>query len=584
MPKYKLREAPPADALAELASYPSLLAGLLAARGITTKEAAENFLNPSYDAHIHDPFLMPDMAKAVERILSVMEKGERIVIWSDYDCDGIPGGALFHDFFKKIEYPNFGNYIPHRHEEGYGLNIAGLEKLASEETRLVITVDCGITDIGPVARANELGIDVIITDHHLPGEKLPDAFAVINVKRADSAYPFDGLCGAATAWKLVQALIMRGKERMKWDLPLGWEKWLLDLAGLATIADMMPLVGENRALAHFGLKVMRKGRRAGLRELCGAMRTDIRNLTEDDIGFMVAPRINAASRMDKPEDAFELLTTPDSARAKDLATHLNKMNDQRKGVVAATVKEIKHRVREREEKNIIVMGDPLWRPGLLGLAANSVVEEFNRPVFLWGREGLPAQAGGDTIKGSCRSDGSVNVVELMSVARDVFIDFGGHRFSGGFSVTHEKVHLLEERLMLAYTEVKTRLPAQAGEPVEESVTLDGTLALDDVSDATYRLIEQLAPFGEGNPKPLFLFERVPVASVRQFGKENQHLELTLTREGKAPVKAIAFFTGTDAYGIPLEAGKTIDLVAHLERSYFLNRPALRLRIVGIMSA
>ncbi len=571
MATYQLRDAPSIDALAELQEYPPLLAHLLAIRGVNKKTDAEDFLNPSYESHIHDPFLMPDMEKAVERILSAMEKRERIVIWSDYDCDGIPGGALLHDFFKKVGYLNFRNYIPHRHTEGYGLNVAGLEKLAEEETKLIITVDSGITDVTPVERAHELDIDVIVTDHHLPGPTLPDAYAVINVKRTDSTYPFDGLCGAATAWKLVVALVMRGKDRMGWNIPVGWEKWLLDLAGLATIADMMPLVGENRALAHFGLKVMRKGRRAGLRELLGVTRTNVPNLSEDDIGFTVAPRINAASRMDTPEDAFELLTTTDSVRAKTLATHLNKINDQRKGVVAATVKEIKHKVRAGEEKPLIVMGNPAWRPGLLGLAANSVVEEFNRPVCLWGREG------GDIIKGSCRSDGSVNVVELMSVARDVFIDFGGHKFSGGFSVTHENVHLLEERLTIAYAEVKMR------ESVEEPTPIDATMTLDEVTDATYRSIEKLAPFGEGNPKPLFLFENVTVESVRQFGKDNNHLELIFARENSRPVKAIAFFATPGTYDVELLPGKKVNLIANFERSFFMNRPELRLRIVDMMA-
>lgn len=570
MSNFRLREAPSSEALAELVEYPPLLAHLLAARGITKKTDADAFLTPSYERDVHDPFLMPDMEKAVLRILSGMDKRERIIVWSDYDCDGIPGGALLYDFFSKIGYSNFKNYIPHRHTEGYGLNITGLEKLAEDGAALVITVDSGITDIAPVARANELGIDVIVTDHHLPGEQLPDAYAVINVKRADSTYPFDGLCGAGTAWKLVQALIMRGKERMNWTITPGWEKWLLDLAGLATIADMMPLVGENRALAHFGLTVMRKGRRAGLRELLGVTRTNVPNLSEDDIGFTVAPRINAASRMDTPEDAFELLTTTDNVRAKSLAVHLNKVNDQRKGVVAATVKEIKHRVRDGEEKPIIVMGRPEWRPGLLGLAANSVVEEFNRPVCLWGREG------GDVIKGSCRSDGSVNVVELMSVARDVFIDFGGHKFSGGFSVTHEKIHLLEERLTLAYTEVKMRAS------LEEATPIDAVMTLDDVSDATYHSIARLAPFGAGNPKPLFLFEHVVIASVRQFGKDNNHLEVIFERENNPPVKAIAFFTAPDAYDVELAPGKPVTLIAHLERSFFMNRPELRLRIVDAL--
>src|SRR3989344_3344824 len=249
----------------ELAEYDDLTSALLVRRGILTKADAEKFLNPSYDLHLHDPLLMTDMPLAAERLGVAIRSGERIAVWSDYDCDGIPGAVLMHDFLKKVN-ANFENYIPHRHDEGYGMNVDGIEKLAESGVKLIVTVDSGITDVEPVARANKLGIEVIVTDHHLPAEKLPDAFAILNPNaRIDETYPFKSLCGSGVAWKLVCGVLAVAPE-LRGKVPEGWEKWLLDMVGLATIADMVPLVGENRVLATYGLVVMRKSPRIGLQK------------------------------------------------------------------------------------------------------------------------------------------------------------------------------------------------------------------------------------------------------------------------------------------------------------------------------
>jgi single-stranded-DNA-specific exonuclease len=567
MTSYKIRDEIPQAVRMEFASHPPFLQELLYHRGIHTQEEAESFLNPNYYAHLHDPFLLPDMHLAVERINGALEKNEHIVIYSDYDMDGGPGGVILYDFFKKIGYTNFVNYIPHRHEEGYGLNTPAIEQFAKDGTKLVITVDCGIADVRPIARAVELGVDVIVTDHHLPNGELPSAYAIVNPKRKDSVYPFEGLCGAGVAFKLVQALLQHGDFGIK----AGWEKWLLDMAGLATIADMVPLQDENRALAHFGLAVLRKSPRPGLQQLCRKIRVNQRLLTEDDVGFMIGPRINAASRMGEAMDAFHLLSTDDPVRAGVLAEHLNRVNDERKGVVASIAKEIKKRIRAFSDmRNVLVMGDPRWRPALLGLAANSLVEEYKRPVFLWGREG------NNLIKGSCRSDGSVDLVALMSHAKDLFLDFGGHKFSGGFSVDHENVHHLEERLAQSYELVRST------ETMEDVVYIDKELALDDVTWQTYAYVERLAPFGEGNPKPIFLFKEVSIKGMRQFGKDGGHLELTFEKSDGKSISAISFFTKPDRFEATLEVGKKIHLAATLEKSLFRSYPELRLRIVDIL--
>jgi len=403
----------------QLKQYPELLQELLISRGVLSTSDAEAFLSPDYERHVHDPFLMKGMERAVLRVLYAIEHKEPIVIYSDYDCDGIPGGVLLHDFFNMIGYENVSNYIPHRHEEGYGVNEKAISALVDGGAKLIITVDCGITDVSPIAYAQGRNVDVIVTDHHLPGEVLPPAHVVLNPKQEGDTYPEPMLCGSGVAFKLVQGVLSRNRFSLK----EGKEKWLLDMVGLATIADMVPLRGENRVFAHFGLAVLRKSPRPGLQKLCRKMKVNQRYLTEDDIGFMLAPRINAASRMDEPMAAFRLLATLDEVEADMQAAHLNKINDQRKGLVASMAREIKKRVQSRmEEREIIVTGDPRWRPALLGLVANSLVEEYNRPVFLWGREGS------NLLKGSCRSDGSVDVVLLMNEVKDILIGSGGHAF------------------------------------------------------------------------------------------------------------------------------------------------------------
>lgn len=566
MSRVLIRPALSQEIRTNLAPYSDLLALLLHIRGIETHETAERFLVPDYDRDTHDPFLLQDMNRAVERITAAIENDEHIVIYSDYDMDGIPGAVALGDFFKKIGYTNYSHYIPHRIREGFGLNIPAIDALAQHGARVIITIDHGIGHVKEVQYAQALGIDMIVTDHHLPHETLPAAYAVVNPKRPDCPYPEKMLCGAGVAFKLVQALVQSGS----WDISPGWEKWLLDMVGMATIADMVPLTGENRALAYYGLVVLRKSKRPGLRALLAHARIDQRMLTEDDIGFSIAPRINAASRMGVPMDAFRLLATDDEEEAAVLAAHLNKINDERKGHVAAITKEVKKRIKLLgETRDVIVMGDPRWKPSLLGLVASSVVEEYQRPVFLWGREE------GTTIKGSCRSDGTVSVVAIMTHARDAFIEYGGHVAAGGFSVKDDMIHTLEQAL----TEGYLQLPQ---ETAQQKMTADACLMLGEVGYMTYRTLASLAPFGEGNPKPHFLFQDVTIESVKQFGKGHEHLELGLVDAHGGRAKSIGFFMTPDSFATHIEAGRTIDLVATMEQSTFGGRNTIRLRIVDVV--
>lgn len=550
-----------------------LVQTLLEKRGIMGTEEMARFLSPSYERDTHDPFLMPDMDRAVARILLAMESGERIAVYGDFDCDGIPGTALLLQVFRKLGYEHVESYIPHRDEEGYGFHAHAIDTLKEHGVSLVITVDVGTTAVETVAHAKRLGVDCIITDHHDVSQALPECI-VVNPQR--TGYPFPSLSGTGVAFKVAQALLAEGKKRGLASfvaIPDGWEKWLLDLVAIATVADMMPLVGENRALVYWGLRVLRKTQRPGLRALAAAARMQLHDATEDDVGFSIAPRINAASRMGTPELALTLLSTDDTAEAETVASELEKLNASRKAKVASIVKEAKKRMQARfaAEESVAVLGDPEWKPGLLGLVATSLLSGRRGIVCVWGRDAK------GNLKGSCRTDGSISVVELFSRAEHLLEEWGGHHASGGFTIKPDGVHTLAETLAHIHSELPRGEAAAAQD-------IDATLAVREANWALYAELAQLAPFGAGNPKPLLRITG-EVAQVKPFGKEKNHVELTLacTDTGRT-CRAFEFFKSADDFShVPRERTHAT-LLSTLERDTFRGRTAVALRIVDIREA
>ncbi len=567
MKKYILRQSPP-DTLRDIyAPYSPLLQKLLYGRGLESKEDIETFLYPDYEKS-HDPFLLAGMKQAVGRIMLAMEKGERIAVFSDYDADGIPGAVALSDFFKKIAYPHIVHYIPLRNEEGFGLNVGAIESLAKDGVTLLITIDCGISNVEEVRVANTLGVDVIITDHHLPHETLPEAYVILNPKQTHCTYPEKMLCGAGVIFKLIQALV----QEEKLAFPKGHEKWFLDMVGLATLSDMVPLFGENRTFALYGLKVLQKSPRVGLNKLLSLLKIDKRCVNEDDVGFMITPRINAASRMGIPLDAFTLLSTTDEVEAGVLATLLDSKNNERKGLVAAMIKDIKKKIEEREDVlgSVLVFGNPEWKPSLLGLVANSFSDEHKRPVFLWGREGMN---GDSVIKGSCRSGNGISVVALMEKVQDVLLEFGGHSGAGGFSLLQKDIYVFEERLNAAHKELLAE-----NKPAE--VYIDSVLHPDDITFSLWNDIVRCAPFGFENPKPVFLIQDVLVQNVKMFGKEKNHLEFTLVNSRRETVPVIAFFQSAEKLAV--SPHDRVSFLAHVEKSTFGRNTGLRLRFLEMV--
>ena len=545
-------------------AQPALINRLLENRGFDDTAIAEAFLLPNYQTQLHDPRLLNDIEVAAERIKKAIAEKEHITIFSDYDCDGIPGAVVLHDLFKGISYEHFSNYIPHRHYEGFGLSVSAVEKLAAEGAKLIITIDCGSTDIEAVEKANELGVDVIVTDHHEPGDVLPKAVAIVNPKLGN--YPFSELCGAAVAFKLAQVVL----EEVEHNLSPGQEKWWLDMVGIATIADMVPLVGENRVFAWFGLQVLRKSRRPGLQQLLKKNGVNQSLLTEEDIGFTIGPRINAASRMDTPEDAFNMLVATDVVEAGTRVEHLEKLNTERKTMVGMMTKDLHKRLDKLVDiPDVLVLGNPEWRPSLVGLAASKLAEEHNKPVFIWGKDG------NGVYKGSCRSGGGISVVALMRGASEVFLEHGGHHGAGGFSIKNENIFDFGENLNKVFTTLGEKAK------VEEEFMVDELLSLDDV---TYRLTDELAllaPYGQGNQKPLFGFKNVTPRRIDLFGKTKEHLKLTF--EGvNGPVEAIAFFAVEDSFTKTPSLDTSHTLIGHVEKSFFAGRQQLRIMIIDII--
>lgn len=570
---------------------------LLSNRGIKTKEAADIFLNPSYERDIGDPFAIYGMREAVERLTYALFTNEKIVIYSDYDCDGVPGGVVLRDFLDAINYKNYSVYIPHRIKEGYGIHKHAIDELSEQGAKLMITVDLAITNIEEVAYAKEKGIEVIVTDHHLPihkegdGQIVPDAVAVINSKQDVCTYHDDMLCGSGVIWKVVCATLshLRTQEKVKGKkaklestrnevleavekLPIGWEKWLLDLVGIATIADMVPLQKENRALTYFGLTVLKRSPRIGLQKLFALSKTNQKELVEDDIAFTIAPRVNAASRMDTPMLAHTMLYEKNKAEALAVTEYIETLNTKRKSDVSDVISGLGID-KKKYTSDVIVVGDISWSPGVIGLIAQAIVDKTDKPVFVWGQGDDK-----DTVKGSCRSRGDVHVVELMARSRELFPEVlkhsGGHEQAGGFGLDLKDVDKLQDAL----SEVLKHVEIKKINQTEKIV--DVAIGMDDVSRELYQKISKLAPFGIGNPKPLFAFKDVTPVSAKSFGKTGNHLEVTYKNSKGKLIKAIMFGATENTFS-NLKESHT--LLAYMERSLFAGRDEIRLRIEGIIS-
>ncbi len=530
-------------------SVSAIVANLLKKRGISDTEA---FLNPRYD-DIADPFTMHDMDRAVQRIISALNTGERIVIYSDYDADGIPGAVVLSDFLRLVQHTNYEVYIPHRHSEGYGLHTSALDTLLVTGPALIITCDLGITAPAEVAHALSIGHDIIVTDHHEPhGLDIPECI-VVHPKLGSYADPM--LCGCAVAFQLVRALILHlhtTQDSRASRIPAGYEKWMLDLVGLSTLADMVPLQNENRIFAHYGLRVLRQARRTGLRALAQVSRIDLAECDETMIGFRIVPYINAASRMGHPLQAYQMMSETDPLRALARAQELHILNNQRKTVVDAIMKNAHIIAQAQTDKPILWVGQSDWHVGVLSIIAGRIAEEYQKPVFVW------TGYGDSAIKGSARGINGFNILEvMMGASDDYFIRRGGHAAAGGFTMRSEHAD--------DFVGYLNTLPVpEADAAIDGKDNHDAVLQ---VSDITLSLVDELAtmgPFGVGNTRPVFLVVG-RLVERKKFGKTSKHEKLLVAGDNASMVWLLLFSWDTAQYS-DWNIGEVRTLCVTVERS------------------
>lgn len=531
-----------------------LVRDILVKRGYESPEAIEAFLSPNYDEQLHDPFFMKDMKPAVDRILEAVEKKQSIVIYGDYDIDGITASTVMVETIRNLGH-EARSYIPDRFEEGYGINLDALKKLRTEKVDLVISVDCGITSVKEVAWAMENGLDIIITDHHSVPAEVPKAIAVINPKQEDCDYPFKDLAGVGVAFKLAQALqITSGKPEK------GHEKWLLDVVALGTVCDVVTLVGENRVLASFGLKVMNKTRRVGLKALAEVSGIELGKITSYTLGFMFGPRMNAAGRLEHAAKSLELMLTDDGVKAREIAQELDRLNKQRQADQARIVKEAKEMADGYSDDPVLVLANTDWSHGIVGIAASKVAESVGKPTLIM-------QILDDKAKGSARSYGGFNLIDALRTADDLFIKYGGHAFAAGYTIPLDKLDELRSRLNEHYLEVAGNLPEQI---------IDRDIDLQDFSAVDWDLhngLNLLEPFGNGNRQPSVFVPSVEITDLRWVGSDGRHAKLTLS-DGSTSMSAIGF--GLFDNHPELSSGQQVGILAHIDRNDFNGRSSLQL--------
>jgi len=498
-----------------LYGLPLPIAQVLSARGISPEESPA-FLEPRLE-DLNDPFLMRDMDKAVERIITAMEESQKIMVHGDYDVDGVTSLSLLYRNLTSIGL-NVIPYIPDRFTEGYGLSSQGIEKAKEEGISLIITVDCGITALEEIEMARKYGIDVIVTDHHEPRETLPEATAIINPKVDD--YPFKDLAGVGVAFKLLEALYR------KLSLNLNHLYWDLDLVALGTVADIVPLVKENRVFVHFGLKILEKSKKAGIKSLKSV--TGLNGKVEPwHISFILAPRLNAAGRLNHAIEAFKLLSTRDGLEALQLARELDRTNKERQGIERKILSEAEKMVRRMDlDKDwVIVLGSEDWHEGVIGIVASKLVEQYNRPTIL-------LSFTGGIGKGSGRSIQNFNLFNALLDLEKYLLSFGGHKMAAGLRL--EKENLQDFRQALNKL-AKERLKKEYFEP---ELYIDGEIRLSDINQDILSVYRKLSPFGMGNPQPVFVVKNVTVKNDIRVMKD-RHISFTLKQE-QIERRAIAF--------------------------------------------
>ncbi len=502
----------------------TLFERILTARGLTTQAARQAFLQPDYTAVKHDPFLLPDMEKAVARLKQAREQGEKIVIYGDYDIDGLSATALLLDAFGKFGFEGVEAFIPNRFVEGYGMTMGAVDKVHDMGADLIVTVDTGSLCHAEIAYAASLGIDTVVTDHHNVAETPPPSVAAVNPKFPGHSYPFRDLCGAGVAFKLVQAL-----QTELDGLSDGYEKWLLDLVALGTVCDIVTLADENRANVYWGLEVLKKQQRPGLKALMAVAGVEPGQVNARHLGFGLGPRMNAAGRLETAQHALDMLVARDGLAALEASEKLEELNAKRRGIQDAIFEEACQQAEELANDRVLVVSSDGWNHGVIGIVASKLVEKYKKPVFIIGERGEEAT-------GSARSFGDFSAADAVRAADDIIIKGGGHGAAAGVTLATEKIGDFRRRVNEFYDSLQ--LANQ-----ERYLLPRADVEIDDFSEIDEELVANLAkmePFGNGNPEPVLKIARASVLSMRRMGADGQHVKLALRDKNGKVLQMLAF--------------------------------------------
>ena len=557
--KWNIGEPAPAEKVNSLAAEVGIdrvLAELLVKRGVETFEQARAFFRPSLD-NLHDPFLMKDMDKAVERLHQAIAGNEKILVYGDYDVDGTTAVALVYSFIKRYtDLVDF--YIPDRYDEGYGVSGKGIKWAAENGFGLIITLDCGIKAIEKVDLAKSLGVDVIICDHHLPELELPKAIAVLDPKREDDTYPFDDLCGCGVGFKLVQAY------SKKYEIPFETLIPLLDLLVVSIASDLVTVVGENRILAYYGLKQLNESPRKGLLAMINLSKLEPGHITVDDIVFKIGPRINAAGRMETGRLAVELLTATETGKAMIVGEKINNNNNERE--ITAEALEMVESGKCLARENVTIVYNPKWNKGVVGIVASRLVEAYFKPtVVLTSSNGF--------VTGSARSAGKFDLYAAIESCADLMENFGGHTYAAGLTLTEDKL-----------PEFAARMDKFVGEHITSDmltpvVDIDSELNFAQITPKFFRILKQFQPFGPGNHNPIFMTRNVyDAGDGRKVGAGGAHMKLDLIQEDQPYHKVPAIAFNLSDYFEYVKEGNPVDVCYAIVENYFAGNTFTQLRI------
>lgn len=502
----------------------TLFEKILASRNID-KDKLNSFLSPDYDLEKGDPYLLPDMQKAVDRIKTAYEKGEKIVIYGDYDVDGISATALLLDAFESFGFKDIQSFIPNRFVEGYGMTIGAVDKIKSMDANLIITVDCGSLCHNEINYANSLGIDTVVTDHHNVAETPPPAVAAVNPRFGGHLYPFSDLAGVGVAFKLVQAL-----QKELDGLPEGYEKWLLDLVALGTVCDIVKLTGENRANVYWGIEVMKKQRRTGLKALMAVANIDKADISAKTLGFVFGPRINAAGRMETASLALDMLISKNGDDALNKANYIDNLNSHRRQMQDDIFEEACKIALDYKDDDVLVINGKNWNHGIIGIVAAKILEKFKKPVYI-----LAEDDNGET-KGSARSFGDFSAADAVRAADDIIIKGGGHAAAAGVTLKNDKISDFRQRVNEFYSSLQLNNQ-------ERYLLPKADVEIDDFSEINEDLVGKIAtmePFGNGNPDPVIKITAADIVNVQHMGTDGQHIKLSARDSDGVVIRMLAF--------------------------------------------